>query len=157
VLGHVAAFTLTAENGKEFQSAALAGHPWVADFVFTHCPGPCPRMTDQMHGIEGQVRGVPVQFVSFSVDPEHDTPDVLAAYAKQFHADTGRWHFLTGSRDALHQIFRYSFKLGSVDGTMIHSTRFTLVDGQQQIRGYYSSDEPEQLRKLVRDLRDLAR
>ena len=158
--GKIAPFTLTAENGQPFSSQALEGHPWVADFIFTHCPGPCPRMTSQLHGIEGQVRELPVQFVSFTVDPEHDTPAVLADYAKQFQADTRRWHFLTGSREALNQIFRYSFKLGSVDGSMIHSTRFTLVDGQGQIRGYYSGDDPDDpndLKKLVRDMRSLTR
>ena len=155
VLGKIDAFTLTAESGKEFRSQSLEGNAWVADFVFTHCPGPCPRMTSQMRGIEGQVRGLPVQFVSFTVDPERDTPDVLAAYAKQFQADPRRWHFLTGSRDALNQIFRYSFKQGNVDGSLIHSTRFTLVDGQQQIRGFYSTDDAEDLKKLVRDIRAL--
>jgi protein SCO1/2 len=156
IYGRVAPFTLTAETGQEFRSQSLDGHPWVADFIFTHCPGPCPRMTSQMRGIEGQVRGLPVQFVSFTVDPEHDTPAALSDYARQFQADTRRWHFLTGSREALHQIFRYSFKLGSVDGSMIHSTRFALVDGQGQIRGLYSSDDPDDLKKLVRDLRRLS-
>ena len=155
MLGKIAPFTLTAENGKEFTSQSLAGNAWVADFVFTHCPGPCPRMTEQLRGIEGQVRSLPVQFVSFTVDPERDHPETLAAYAKQFKADTGRWHFLTGPRESLNQIFRYSFKQGNVDGSMIHSTRFTLVDGQQQIRGFYASDDPDDLKKLVRDIRAL--
>jgi|ERR1017187_8149203 protein SCO1/2 len=155
VMGKIAPFELTAENGKDFSSQSLDGHPWVADFIFTHCPGPCPRMTQQMHGIDGQVQGLPVQFVSFTVDPEHDTPDILSMYAEQFKADTRRWHFLTGNRDTLNDVFRNSFKLGTVDGSMIHSTRFTLVDGQGQIRGYYSTDDPESLKKLVRDLRGL--
>ncbi len=156
IYGHIDAFTLTAENGRDFRSQTLDGHPWVADFIFTHCPGPCPRMTSQMHGIEGQVRELPVQFVSFTVDPEHDSPAVLAEYAKKFQADTRRWHFLTGSREALNKIFRYQFKLGTVDGSMVHSTRFALVDAQGQVRGLYSSDDPEDLKKLVRDLRRLS-
>lgn len=157
VIGRIAPFALTAEDGKDFSSASLDGHPYVADFVFTHCPGPCTRMSQQMKGIDNQVQGLPVQFVSFTVDPEHDTPDTLANYAEHFKADTRRWHFLTGNRDALNEIFRNSFKLGNVDGSMIHSTRFTLVDGQQQIRGYYSTDDPDSLKKLVRDLRELER
>ena len=155
VLGQTSPFTLTAETGQSFDSKALAGHPYVADFIYTTCPGPCPRMSSQMHGIDSQVRELPVQFVSFTVDPEHDTPEKLAAYAKQFGADSRRWHFLTGSRDALNQVFRYSFKLGEVDGSMVHSTRFVLVDGQGKIRGFYSSDDSDELRKLVRDLRQL--
>lgn len=157
VIGKVPPFSLTAESGQEFQSKSLDGHAYVADFIYTTCPGPCPRMSSQLHGIDTQVRELPVQFVSFTVDPEHDTPEKLAAYAKQYQADPRRWHFLTGTRDALHQIFRYSFKLGSVDGSMVHSIRFTLVDGQGQIRGYYSSDNADELRKLVRDIRQLER
>ena len=155
VIGKIAPFTLTAESGSEFRSTSLDGHAYVADFIYTTCPGPCPRMTSQMHGIDSQLRELPVQFVSITVDPEHDTPEKLAAYAKQFQADTRRWHFLTGSRDALNQVFRYSFKLGTIDGTMVHSTRFVLVDAQGQIRGYYSSDDADELRKLVRDVRRL--
>jgi protein SCO1/2 len=155
VIGKIAPFSLTAESGKEFQSKSLDGHAYVADFIYTTCPGPCPRMTSQLHGIDSQVRELSVQFVSFTVDPEHDTPEKLAAYAKQFQADTRRWHFLTGSREALNQVFRYSFQLGTVDGSMVHSTRFVLVDGQGQIRGYYSSDDTDELRKLVRDIRRL--
>jgi protein SCO1/2 len=155
VIGKIAPFSLTAESGQAFQSKSLDGHAYVADFIYTSCPGPCPRMTSQMHGIDSQLRELPVQFVSFTVDPEHDTPEKLAAYAKQFQADTRRWHFLTGSRDALNQVFRYSFKLGTVDGSMVHSTRFVLVDAQGQIRGYYSSDDADELRKLVRDIRRL--
>ena len=155
VIGKIATFALTAETGQPFESKSLDGHAYVADFIYTTCPGPCPRMTSQMHGIDSQVRELPVQFVSFTVDPEHDTPQRLTAYAKQFQADTRRWHFLTGPREALNQVFRYSFKLGMVDGTMVHSTRFVLVDGQGQIRGYYSSDDSDELRKLVRDIRRL--
>jgi len=159
VIAKIAPFALTAESGQPFQSKSLDGHAYVADFIYTTCPGPCPRMTSQMHGIDSQVRELPVQFVSFTVDPEHDTPEKLTAYAKQFQADTRRWHFLTGSREALNQIFRYSFKLGTIDGandgTMVHSTRFVLVDAQGQVRGFYSSDDADELRKLVRDIRRL--
>jgi len=109
-----------------------------------------------MHGIEGQVRGLPVQFVSFTVDPDHDTPDVLKDYAEKYHA-IGTLAFPHRNSRRPQSDFRYSFKLGTVDGTMVHSTRFTLVDGQQQIRGYYSTDDPDSLKKLVRDLRELER
>jgi protein SCO1 len=155
VIARIAPFTLTAESGQAFQSKSLEGHAYVADFIYTTCPGPCPRMSSQLHGIDTQVRELPVQFVSFTVDPEHDTPEKLSAYAKQFQADTRRWHFLTGSREAVNDIFRNSFKLGTVDGTMVHSTRFALVDSQGQLRGYYTSDDPDELRKLVRDIRRL--
>src|SRR5947207_12756151 len=69
VLGHVATFKLTAASGQEFSSKSLEGHAYVADFIFVHCPGRCPRMTSQLRGIEGQVHGLPVQFVSLPVCP----------------------------------------------------------------------------------------
>jgi protein SCO1/2 len=158
VYGRVPEFTLTAQTGLPFSSSALKGKVWVADFIFTTCMGPCPRMTSQMHWVEQQVAGLPdVRLVSFTVDPAHDTPPVLADYAGRFHADPARWHFLTGPQPALDQLDRYAFKLGNVDGALTHSTRFVLVDARSQIRGYYGTDEQDGLKPLIADIARLAR
>ncbi|MDQ2949786.1 MAG: SCO family protein, partial [Acidobacteriota bacterium] len=85
--GTVPEFQLTAQTGQPFDSKVLAGNIWVADFIFTNCPGPCPRMTSQMHQVQEAVFKMPdVRLISFTVDPARDTPPVLAAYAKQHHA-----------------------------------------------------------------------
>ncbi len=158
VYGSVPQFTLTAQDGRQFSSGELKGKVWVSDFFFTSCMGPCPRMTSQMHSIAAQVRDLPqVRFVSFTVDPEHDTPTVLASYAVEHHADTARWFFLTGAQPALQVLDRRAFKLGDVDGSLMHSTRFVLVDQRGRIRGYYRTDEGNGLGDLVPDIRRLVR
>lgn len=154
VLGRVPPFRLTAQTGREFDSSALQGKVWVADFIFTNCPGPCPRMSSQMGLVQRGASDLPdVRLVSFTVDPERDTPEVLAAYAVRYHAEPGRWFFLTGPRESLHALSRDAFKLGSVDGGLEHSTRFTLVDRQSRIRGYYLTSEPDAIDRLLTDLR----
>ena len=82
-----------------------------------------------------------VKLVSFTVDPKHDTPAVLAAYATRYHAEPGRWFFLTGEQAALETLCRNGFKLGDVDGSLVHSTRFVLVDRHSRVRGFYSTSE----------------
>lgn len=158
VYGHVPEFSLVSENGQAFDGSTLDGNVWVADFFFTSCPGPCPRMSSQMHWVQKQVAELPgVKLVSFTVDPERDTPPVLAAYAKRFRADSDRWHFLTGPRAELDTLDSDAFHLGNVDGTLMHATRFVLVDRQRRIRGYYRTDEGESLAPLIADIRRLHR
>jgi protein SCO1/2 len=157
VLGRVPEFTMTAQDGEQFASKSLEGKIWVSDFIFTTCNGPCPRMSSQMHWVGTQVADLPdVRLVSFTVDPEHDTPAVLAEYAKRFRADPGQWYFLTGPRPVLQELDRRAFKLG-VGGGMAHSTRFVLIDRQGRIRGYYHTDDDEGLKPLISDVRRLAR
>ena len=143
ILGQVPPFHLTAQDGSTFDSGTLLGHVWAADFIFTNCEGPCPRMSAKMETLQRQ-SPPDLRLVSFSVDPARDTPPVLAKYAQQFHADTRRWSFLTGDQPTLHQLGKTAFHLQSVDGTLVHSTRFVLVDQKGRIRGYYSigSDDP---------------
>ena len=157
--GMVPEFHLTAHTGQEFSSTSLHNKIWVADFMFTNCPGPCPRMTTQMRKIQEAFAGRPdVRFVSFTVDPKRDTPEILAAYARRYNADTNTWHFLTGPVEKLHQLKRETFLLGDVDGvTFEHSTRFVLVDGDGRIRGFYPTAEPSDIDKLIEDLNKLVR
>lgn len=159
VLGELPPFTLTADTGQPFDSRALDGHIWVADFIFTTCDGPCPMMSSTMRRLQDQtaVEFPDVRFVSFTVDPKRDTPEVLAEYAKRYKRDPNRWFFLTGGQDALHDVSLKGFKLQSVDGSMTHSTRFALVDKQRRIRGYYITAEDGFQSKLIHDIRQLAR
>jgi cytochrome oxidase Cu insertion factor (SCO1/SenC/PrrC family) len=93
-----------------------------------------------------------VALISFTVDPERDTPEVLAAYSRRFGAQPERWRFLTGKREALHALSRDAFKLGNVDGSMDHSTRLVLVDGAGRVRGYYSTQEESPVDLLAADV-----
>jgi protein SCO1 len=154
VLGEVPDFELTAQDGKPFDSRSLEGHVWVADFIFTNCPGPCPMMSSQMRKLQMQT-GADVKLVSITVDPARDTPPVLAEYAKHFQYDPARWHFLTGDQAKLSALGTETFHLNSVDGSLNHSTRFALVDRRRRIRGYYSTGEDGFLTRLIRDIRTL--
>lgn len=158
VLGQVPQFQLTAQTGQPFDSQSLDGHIWVADFIYTTCPGPCPMMSSQMRHVQLSTAETPnVRLVSFTVDPGHDTPPVLAEYAKHFTADPARWHFLTGEPRRLTDLGLHAFKLNSVDGSLTHSTRFVLVDGARRIRGYYLSSDDGFMPHLLHDIRQLER
>jgi protein SCO1/2 len=157
VFGDVPRFELTSQDGRPFDSKTLAGKIWVADFIYTTCPGPCPRMTSQMHDVQNAVSSLPdVRIVSFTIDPKTDTPPVLAGYANEHGASPGVWYFLTGPIPTLQMLDRDAFKLGNIDGTLQHSTRFVLVDGKGQIRAYYDTSEPAAIQKVISDVRALA-
>src|ERR1700733_8241799 len=155
--GDIPRFDLIAQNGQPFHSQVLAGKIWVADFIYTTCPGPCPRMTSQMREVQDAVSKIPdVRLVSFTVDPAKDTPPVLEAYAKTHGASPSIWYFLTGSAATLQMLDRDAFKLGNLDATMQHSTRFVLVDGRGRIRGYYDTSDSSSIPKLISDVTSLA-
>lgn len=155
--GVVPDFTLTDQAGAAFQSTAkLSKKIWIADFIFTNCPGPCPRMSSQMHQVQEALNGNDgVRFVSFTVDPARDTPTVLAAYAKHFEADPAKWYFLTGTEADLNRMSRGVFMLGNVDGSLEHSTRFALIDGSGRIRGYYLTSDADAIPTLIADAKRL--
>jgi protein SCO1/2 len=159
VLGEVPAFTtLSDHSGASFASASLKDKVWVADFFFTSCPGPCPRMSSQMHQVQQAfLSDDRLRLLSFTVDPKHDTAPVLAEYSKHFEAVPGKWFFLTGPVKDLDLLGREAFKLGGVDGSLEHSTRFALVDGAAKIRGYYQTSEKDAIGRLIADARRLLR
>lgn len=147
--GFVPQFTLTDERGQPFSRQDLDGKVWVADFIYTTCQGPCPRMSAQMRQIQNASA---VHLVSFTVDPAHDTPEVLAAYAKRWQADPARWRFLTGSAATLNLLNRDAFHLGDLNAGLEHSTRFVLVDARARIRGYYNTWESDSIKRLLADI-----
>jgi len=162
VLGDVPQFELISQDGQPFHSQTLAGKIWVADFIYTTCPGPCPRMTSEMREVQDAVLKVPaissnVRLVSFTVDPAQDTPPVLAAYAKTHGASSAMWYFLTGPVPVLQTLDRDAFKLGNIDASMQHSTRFVLVDRQGRIRSYYDTSESSAIPRVISDIYALVR
>lgn len=155
----VTPFRLTSQTGEEFDSDAhLLGKVWVADFIFTTCTGPCPRMSARMKQLQDEFSELPgVRLVSFTVDPETDTPEVLNEYGRRFGAEEGRWYLLTGDTATLHRVNRDDFMLGEVvKGNTEHSTRFALVDRGGVVRGYYMSGDSEAMDRLITDARALA-
>ncbi len=166
-LGRVPAFELTSQAGQTVTQSDLLGRIWLANFVFTRCPSVCPLLTAKFHGLQGKVRDLEgVRFVSISVDPEYDTPEVLKAYAERFEADPERWLFLTGPLSEIERTVVKGFKMhrgnpepSAADPTLVeimHGEHFVLVDAEGTIRGYYQSDDAG-LKELESDLRELSR
>jgi protein SCO1 len=153
ILGTVPDFELTSETGETFHSSELAGRVWVADFFFTTCNGPCPRMSVQMREVQESTRDLDdVRLLSFTIDPATDTPEVLAAYARRYKADSRRWHFLTGAPVELRRLSSDTFHLAEVGGSLEHSSRFALVDRKGRIRAYYDTSNTNAIPELVRDI-----
>ncbi|MEO7166478.1 MAG: SCO family protein [Spartobacteria bacterium] len=158
--GIVPAFQLIDQNGESFGSEQLRGKIWIADFVYSTCPGPCPMISSRMSETQKPLRDTGVQLVSFSVDPEHDTPAVLRDYAEKLNAQPGRWHFLTGDKATIYRLSRDGFKLASGEGGAagpIHSTRIVLVDRRNMIRGYYDATDADAVTRLLADVSHLRR
>ncbi|HEY1770291.1 MAG TPA: SCO family protein [Chthoniobacterales bacterium] len=159
-LGIVPAFELTDQNGQPFGSQQLLGKIWIADFVYTTCPGPCPMISSRMSETQKPLRDTNVKLVSFTVDPAHDTPAVLRGYAQKLNAQPGRWEFLTGDKSTIYKLSRDGFHLAAVaanTGQPIHSTRIILVDRQGMIRNYYDGTDADAVTRLLADVTHLRR
>jgi protein SCO1/2 len=159
-------FALTERSGKTITNNDLFGHIWVADFVYTTCPGPCPLVTAGMAKVQDAVAHDPmVQLVTFTVDPQTDTPAVLAAYADKFDADKNRWWFLTGSEKSIYNLIRNGFFQPVEDNrgkppeegqfTVTHSTQLALVDANGTVRGFYDGVGPEGRADLLKAIKIL--
>jgi protein SCO1 len=152
-------FALTAQDGATFSLAALRGRVVALNFVFTRCTDVCPTATDKMVGIQeelGAAFGRDVAFVSVSVDPEHDTPQVLAEYGRAFGCDLSGWTFLTGPAAAIVEVARsYGVYSGRRrDGAIEHVMLTSLIDRAGNLRVQYLGErfDPDE---LLADLRAL--
>jgi protein SCO1 len=159
--GAVPEFSLVERSGKTVNLTNLRGTIWVADFIYTTCTDTCPLQTAEMQKLQAAWSDKPgLKLVSFSVDPEKDTAEVLSRYADRYQADSQRWLFLTGTRDEISRLVQGGFKLSAVpvvnaesaDSVIMHSPRFVLVDRQAQIRGYYDSRDLQALERLKKDI-----
>jgi len=159
VLGNVPKFRLQSADGSPLGSKELEGKAWIATFIFTRCGNTCPTQSAEMARLQGALashpRAADIKLVSITVDPGHDTPDVLREYASRLGADPGRWSFLTGPRDEILSLCKEGFHLPveadpNGEGIVSHSQSFILVDRALRVRGYYdalSSRERAQLRE----------
>ena len=166
VYGSVPDFALTNQSGRVVSLSDLRRKVWVADIIFTRCPGPCPKMTREMSELQLAIQAnEAVQFVSLTADPEFDSPDVLKRYGEQFGASPGRWHFLTGRKADLYRLATKGMMLAldevrpeqreSDNDLFVHSTRFLVVDKQGSIRGIFDGAEPSSVPKILEAVRVL--
>jgi protein SCO1/2 len=154
VIGKVADFTLTNQDGKITTLADLTNHVWVADIIFTRCAGPCPRMTMQMKSVQDSLPSDSgVRLVTLTTDPDNDTPEVLKRYGEHYGADFSSWNFLTGTKMEIAGLAADSLKLSAMpvkpeDRTnaadlFIHTTIFVAVDRHAQLRGIFETGGDE--------------
>jgi protein SCO1/2 len=154
-------FRFVDQDSNIVTQETFADQIYVADFFFTTCPTICPVMKRQMHRLYEKLEGTDdVRLLSHTIDPEHDTVAVLKAYADRLGGiDAARWHLVTGDRDSIYEQARYYFENASADptapGGFIHSGYFYLIDKQRRVRGLYLGTDPEQVDRLMVDIKAL--
>lgn len=151
VLYQLPDYRLVDQHGHAFGSAELRGRVHAVAFFFTRCPSICPKLTRAMRTLQRRYQRyeVAVRLVSISVDPEHDTPEVLTAYAKKHRADLSSWAFLTGPAKDVQRLVTSGFKThlgqprtnpaGMMD--IAHAGAIALVDRNGGVRGFFRTDE----------------
>lgn len=155
------AFQLTERNGRQVGLNDLRGRVWVAGFIFTRCTGPCPMLTFRMSRLQKKFADAPnFRLVTFSVDPDHDSPDVLKEYADRYKADETRWMFLTGPLREVRRVLIDGFRIPiqpPVPGSdqVLHSTRLVLVNRDGRIIGQYNGMKEREFNRLERDIQRL--
>jgi protein SCO1/2 len=161
-ISKVPGFQLTDQTGKSITLEDLKGKIWAANFIFTRCKGPCPITVLRMQDLNTKLKKVRgnVELVTFTVDPEYDTPEILKAFSEPLGADPASWKFLTGTPDAIQKIVVTGLLqpiAKEPDGTPAHSSRIVLVDGEGWLRGYRDGLDPEAVQKLMVDIGELLR
>lgn len=152
--GWLKEFELTERSGKQVKSQDLIGQPYIACFFFTTCPGTCKRQSDQMRLLQSKFRDKPIRFVSISVDPEIDTPEVLSKYAESFGADKEKWLFLTGPLDSIMRIGIEKFFLSGIEKRG-HPDQFCLMSRDGEIVGSYDWRDKDERALLVEHANEL--
>ena len=154
MLGDVPAFAFADTNGRVIDAQALRGHVWIADLIFTRCTTMCPIITAKMGLLRRSIPSADIRFVSFSIDPEHDTPEVLRTYAARWNADS-RWLLLSPSADqiagfakALHVPFE---RTTDRQEPIQHTSQFFLIDRTGRVRGVYGSLDDKAVLRLIAD------
>lgn len=156
-------FSFVDQNGEEFSKSDLKGKVWVADFIFTNCTTICLPMTANLIKLQQQLKdeGIKdVEFVSFSVDPETDKPDVLKNYGTKMNADLSNWHFLTGYSQAEIEKFALDnfktlVKKPENEDQVIHGTTFYLVDQEGTIIQDYSGAKDVPYEEIIKHIKIL--
>ncbi len=158
----VPSFSLTECQGETITRENLLGNVWVADFIFSRCPGPCPKLSARMRALQLELAGGPenVRLVSFTLDPKTDTPNTLRTYAKRFKADPSRWWFLSGTdEDEIYRLATEGFFQTAIppskDETIIHSNYFVIVDKLGRIRSAHDGLDPKSTKRILHDIERL--
>lgn len=146
-------FSLVNQEGKTITDKDLEGKIFVANFFFVTCPTICPKMNDNLKGVTVKFRqDTGVKFLSFTVDPESDSVEVLNAYAKERSADANQWWFLTGNKESIYTLAREGFLVNAAEGKtaedFFHSQDLILIDKEKRIRGLYDGLDAAEVKRL---------
>lgn len=158
--GKIVPFGFIDQNGDTVTEKTVEGKIYVADFFFTTCPTICPKMKNEMlRVLDAYQNNERVAILSHTIDPEHDTREVLKEFADRLDIKGNQWHFLTGDKDSIYGMAeRYMISAEedpSAPGGFAHSGAFILVDGQRQIRGVYDGTNPQQVDAMILDMKSL--
>lgn len=154
-------FEFTNQDGKKVSSDDLKGNIYLADFFFVTCPTICPKMTTNMHYVQEKLKDRDdMKFLSITVNPEYDTPEILADYAKKVHANTDNWDFVTGDKEKIYDIAFNGFFVSAMrdsiaPGGFLHSNMLILVDKQGHIRGYFDGTVHKEVKQNLIDAIDV--
>ena len=173
VIGAVNDFTLTNQFAAAVTLADLRSRVWIADIIFSRCPGPCLKMTRQLKELQDVLPATSkARLVTLTTDPDYDTPTILSRYSARFSTDTNRWMFLTGTKKEIGTLGSSGLKLTSVEvkpderksenDLFIHSTIFVVVDKQARLRGVFETggegvDWAVEQQKILAAVRQLER
>ncbi len=153
----IPAFSFLNQEGKTITEKSVDGKIFVANFFFATCPSICPKMNFNLKGVADKYKeDQQVKFLSFTVDPEKDSVQALAAYAKDLGADNSQWWFLTGNKDAIYSIARDGFLVPAAGGKtaadFFHSQDLILIDHEKRIRGIYDGLDEADVKKLCDEI-----
>ena len=157
----IPAFALLNQDGNIMTERDLKGNIVIADFFFTTCPSICPIMKTQMLRVNDAIKeSKDIRLLSISIDPKHDTVEVLREYADRLGADTKRWDFLTGELEEILDLAQKGFLVSAAEdstapGGYIHSGAFILIDRELRIRGFYDGTKEIKVDDLIKDISSL--
>ena len=163
VIKPVPEFQLTERSGKQVKLADLKGKVLLVNFVYSECPGPCPMISGRFASLQSEVLKWPdALMVSITLNPSHDTVEVLKQYAEHFHASPDRWLFLTGEKSKVMDLVVSGFMITAVESTdpkqpIIHATKIALVDKRGIIRAYFDAEDETNKADILSGIRQLSR
>ena len=161
---HISPFSFVNQDGKTITNQDINGKIVVVEYFFSTCKGICPKMNENLEKIYKAFKGnKDVMFLSHTVDPKKDTVQALKAYSLRFDADPNQWMFLTGSKQELYNMARYSYLISAEDDTagvgidkdFIHDKHYILVDNYGRVRGFYDGLLEADNKKLINDIKTL--
>ncbi len=161
VISEIRSFQLTNQFNLPVSREALEGFVWVADVIFSRCPGMCHELSQQMRRIQDRLPiGAPVRLISLTADPDYDSPEVLARYARRYGASSNQWYFLTGTKSEVYELAIDSLKFSvletaeteraTVHDLFIHSSMFGIVDQKGRMRAVVQGEEPDAEDQVLR-------